>query len=821
VRRAAPPDTVTVVANGRYDAGPIHRFFMGDTYRDVWEEPIRVPVLDLERFAGGLKATEEAGGRQTRSLRFESADGRTWVFRPLLKDRLESVKRFEGTVIMDLFKDGLSGLFPAAPVVAPPFLRAIGIPHPDPILVVLPDDARLGEFRGNFAGRLGTFEEHVSDGDNDPGFAGAVEVLDHEDLLERMNTEPRRHVDARAQLKARLVDMLLGDTDRHRDQWKWARMTPRDSLLTPIPRDRDQVLVTHDGILLRAARKVKPYLVKFDSTHPKVATTRGLSRDLDERLLVELDRRTWDSLVTVVKLAITDSVIRRALHALPEGYHAHLPAIEGKLRSRRDRLHEGASDYYRSLAMIVSIHATDEADEARVVRAADGSVLVELGREGAPWYSRRFIPGETREIRLYLHGGDDRARVTGEAGPGIVLRVVGGGGNNQLADSTAAASRRAVTRLYDRGETPTEVYKPDTAFNRLPWLRANGTLVPPQRDWGTKTVPSVSVGTGRGLGIVPKVGVTQYTYGFRYVPWKRRLSLEGEFASETRGARVLAEGDFRFEESRLHLGGQVEMSEFEVVQFHGFGNDVAYARDPFFDVNQRQLSVRATAGYAFGANRDVSIGPVLKYVSTVNTPGTFISEERPYGVGDFGQLGMEMRLQHDTRDHPSYPLHGVFVRASAASYPGMWSARRAFHRVSATASTYLPVPGPARSVLALRAGGERVFGEFPYYEAAFLGGSRTLRSVRYHRLAGDASLFGAGELRIPVADFPFIIPWNVGLIGFGEAGRVFNDGQSPGGWHRAVGAGFWVGVLSPSYSLSVVFTNGRERGLLIGTGVSF
>ena len=821
LRRADAPDSVTVVANGRYGAGRIHRFFMGNTYRDLWGEPIRVPVLDLERFGGGLKATEEGGGMQTRTLRFASADGRTWVFRPVAKHRLEVAKKFDGTVLMDLFVDGLSGLFPGAPVITPPFLAAIDVPHPTPALVVLPDDDRLGEFREYFGGRLGTIEEHVSDDHDDPGFSGAVEVVDDDELRERMNTRPGRHVDARRQLKARLVDILLGDPDRHHDQWKWGRMSPRDSLLTPIPRDRDQVAATHDGLLLHAARLVKPYLVEFDSTYGPINDAYGLTRDLDERLLSELDWKAWDSLATDVKRAVSDSVIHAALQLLPAAYHPRLGALERTLRARRDRLSAVAASYYRTLSLVASIHATDSADEARIVRDRDGPVLVQLGREGAPWYSRRFVPGETREIRLYLHGGDDRAAVTGAAGPGIALRVIGGGGNNRLVDSTVARTRSGVTRLYDHGETPPERYRPDTAFDRLPWLRANGTLVPPQRDWGTRTVPVVSIGTGRGLGIVPKLGVKHYAYGFRHVPYRRMLAIEGEYSTDTRGFHVLTEGDLRFEQSRLHLGGQAEMSEFEVVQFHGFGNDVAASRDAFYDVHQRQWSLRATAGYAFGTNRDLTLGPVLKYTTTDDAADRFIAEERPYGVGRFGQLGLELRLQHDTRDDPSNPGHGVFVRAAATTFPGIWSARSAFHRVGATASTYLPVPGPKRSVLALRAGGERVFGEFPYYEAAFLGGSRTLRSVRYHRLAGDASLFGTTELRIPVADFPFILPWSTGLIGFAEAGRVFVDGRSPGGWHHAAGAGFWIGVLSPGNSLSVVFTNGRERGLLIGTGVSF
>src|SRR5512132_3671481 len=70
----APPrvvnrDSVTIAAGKRYEAGRFSRFFLGDTYRDLWTTPIRVPVLDLEHYAGGLKPLKEGGGNQTKNLR--------------------------------------------------------------------------------------------------------------------------------------------------------------------------------------------------------------------------------------------------------------------------------------------------------------------------------------------------------------------------------------------------------------------------------------------------------------------------------------------------------------------------------------------------------------------------------------------------------------------------------------------------------------------------------------------------------------------------------------------------------------------------------
>jgi hemolysin activation/secretion protein len=126
-----------------------------------------------------------------------------------------------------------------------------------------------------------------------------------------------------------------------------------------------------------------------------------------------------------------------------------------------------------------------------------------------------------------------------------------------------------------------------------------------------------------------------------------------------------------------------------------------------------------------------------------------------------------------------------------------------------------------RPILAARVGGRRVFGDFPYFDAAFLGGRESVRTIRRQRYAGDAAVFGSLELRIPVAEFPLVFPLSTGVLGFVDAGRVYLDGDSPGNWHTGAGAGIWVGLLKPSTSLTLTWTNSRDRRMLLGTGFAF
>jgi len=246
-------------------------------------------------------------------------------------------------------------------------------------------------------------------------------------------------------------------------------------------------------------------------------------------------------------------------------------------------------------------------------------------------------------------------------------------------------------------------------------------------------------------------------------------------------------------------------------------------------VRQRQWSFQPAVGLSFGPESDVLIGPILRYTSTDSVANRFISRERPYGFDSFGQAGVRLSLHHDTRnevDTARRRLGGVVLNAdvgpplwgtvdvSGSAYPAMWDVESAYQNLSGIAAAYLRFPFLTRPILALRAGGQKLFGNFPYFDAAFLGGSESLRTENRQRYAGDAMVFGTTELRVPIAKFGFILPLDVGALGFVDIGRVYLDGESPGGWHKGAGAGFWVGVIKPETGINVTITNNPERRVL-------
>jgi hypothetical protein len=834
-RRSAGPDTV-VVAGEIYKAGGFHRLLLGDNYRDEWTTPIRVPVLDLRTLHGGLTPTKEGGGMQAKSLRFVAPDSSEYVFRQVRKTDLILTDQFRHTIIWYIVKDEGSASHPTGALAAAPVLATAGVLHPTPKLYFMPDDPLLGEFRKTFGGILGMLEEYPTVPKKGVAFADADKIIDSDELLDDINKDPKNQVDARAFLTARLVDMLLGDNDRHPDQWKWAQLGKNDaSPFEPIPRDRDKVFVSYEGWVLSVARLFQPSLVTFTGKYPNPTHLFANAGEFDRRLLGGLDKSVWDSTADALTRQITDQVIDDAMRAMPPEYARLSRVTAAKLRARRNGLRAASDRYYHELFRHADIHGTDADDRATVTRSGNGIVDVQLqSGNDPPYFSRRFNLSQTKEIRIYLHEGDDRATVEGNVARSIPVRIIGGNGTNTLIDNSTVGGRRNPTRFYDAGTVHNVKYAKDTVdekiniddafnhrFNRRPWLHAYGKLIPPQTDRGSTIRPVGGLHSQRGLGIYPVVGVLRYGYGFRDVPYSTMTQVDFAQATASSRMRVRANFDKRLEESDVHLPVSGYVSQFEVVQFHGFGNDVPDLRGRFYDVRQRQWQFRPAVGFSLSPVSDISLGPIVRYTSTDNLPNRFISQQQPYGFTKFGQAGLQLKMHLDSRYVADTMKPRFIVDVAGTGYPGMWDAATPYQSLDGWAGAFFTLPVPKKPVLAFRAGGKKLWGPFPYFDAAFLGGSETFRTEERQRYAGDASEYGSTELRVPIAKFPFILPLDVGAIGFADAGRVYLNGDSPGGWHTAAGGGFWVGYLNPGTSFNVLFTNRSAHRIVTNFGFAF
>ncbi|MEO5798721.1 MAG: hypothetical protein ABIZ70_03290 [Gemmatimonadales bacterium] len=814
-------DSVTVAVGKHYQAGGFHRFLLGGTYRDLWSQPVRIPVLDLQHAEGGLKPEKAGGGKQTKSLQFSNPDGDEFVFRSFDKDHVEVPGGLADVgVARRTAQDQISNSHPAANLVVPQLLQAVGVHHDTPVLVQMPDDPALGKFRKEFAHRVGGFArvpgKHEGGAE---GFAGPVDVIDSDTLLQRLDRDPATQVDVTAFLAARLVDMLVNNWDRHPGQWKWARAKDATAApWEPISRDYDKAFISVRGLLPSISRKMSANLMVFDSGYPSFAGLTWNSLQFDRRMLAGLDKRTWDSVAQATTRQLSDAAIDEAIAKMPPEYHASVPALRGRLRARRDSLPAQADRFYAYLSGVVDIHATDAADRAIVTREDDRHVDVELtDADGHSYFHRRFDAAETKQLRLYLHGGDDAAVVRGSAKASIPLRIIGGNGTNRLVDSSSVGGDRHPTQLYDVGATKGVAYGPDTLFNRRPLVSQAGGPVAPHKDYGGKSGPTAGLGLNHDFGVAPRLGFAHTSYGFRDEPYSSRFMIEGRYSFKAKGYAVALNHDKRFESSALHVTTLARMSDLEMLNYHGLGNFSPQSeglvvgrsapRTDFYSVNQRQWLLQPALALELSKSTTMSFGPVAQYSVTDSTPGRFVSASLPYGAGKFGEAGVRWSLYHDNRVPKRHAKVGTILDMSASYFPAVWDVEHPFGNVTALVAGYITLPVPLHPYLGLRVGGKKVFGDFPFQESAFIGGRNDVRTLDLQRYAGDASFYGTAEIRIPLFTLNFLLPVNTGLLGTADAGRVFVKGDSPFGWHNALGAGFWVGFHDLTLDVRVMRAN--------------
>jgi len=825
---AAPATLVTVTAGARYQAGWLHRLLLGAHYRDLWTTPLRVPVLDLGRFGGGLTPVRRGGGRETKSLRLEAANGRGYAFRSVDKDPTAALSPdLRQTFVTRIAQDQVSSGHPGGALVVAPLLDAAGVLNAAPQLFVMADDPRLEAFRPEFAGMLGQLEERPpKDPEDEPELGGATRVVTTAKLWEYLDRGPEHRVDARAFLVARLLDLYIGDWDRHAGQWRWARFDEGGvRWWRPIPRDRDQAFSRLDGFLPWLAHFYFLDLVGFGPDYPDLVGLTWDGRVLDRRLLVDLEQPVWDSLATSLQQRLSDSVIDRAVHRLPPEYYARNGVeLTQALQRRRDRLAEAARRYYAMLAHVVDLHGTQQPALVQVERGAGGTVIIRnapraegAGAPGVPFYHRTFHSGETAEIRLYLGGGGDRVVARGSGSGAIVVRVIAGGPRDELVDSSAAG-----VRWYDASGTARALRGPATAVDhrRDPFPPPADPAQDPLRDWGTRTLPMVRLLYATDYGAILGVGATVTRYGFRADPYASRQSVSLSFATAVARPGVEYRGEFRRVAWGLDADVTARASWLDVVRFYGFGNETrAPQPDAFYRVRQADYVFAPALVLAFSPRARFSVGPRVEAAQTMLAAGTLLDSLRPYGTGHFGQVGAEAEFRGDGRNRERAASSGVLVVAGGRAFPAAWDVARPFEEAHAEVATYLTAPIPTGPTLALRAVGRKLWGPYPFHEAAFVGGATTVRGFPEHRFAGDAALIGNAELRLALFRFSLLAPDEFGVFGLGDVGRVYLSGETSDRWHAAAGGGIWVAFLHRSNTLSLAYARSSESsGLYLRAG---
>jgi hypothetical protein len=425
----ASADSVTVAASTLYkNPSFFKRFFLGTNYRTVWATPVTLPVFNLRQ--SGLKIKEMGGGQQTKSLRLLDKSGHEWALRTIDKDVEKALPpRLQNTLAEKVVQDMVSAAHPYAPLTIPTLAKAAGVIAASPVFYFVPDDPAFDTLRNLFKNTVCMLEDREPTPDNSPTKNTAELVTA---LLQNRTTQ----LNEPAILRARLLDMLIGDWDRHQDQWRWGfEKVDKTSSYYAIPRDRDQAYFHSKGVLVKLARALAAkHLVGFANTTSKLKKLNAKSWNFDRLFLSGLDAKHWNNHIQEFTRAVNDSIIHTAVKKMPpEVYPLYGPKIERKLIRRRNGLQKDAMRYYRFLASDVVVNGTAASDHFVIRRTRDSVTVQQFAGADASQllYSRTFYRRETFRVTLVGLDGADTFTDSSTGTSRINVVIDGGTGANR------------------------------------------------------------------------------------------------------------------------------------------------------------------------------------------------------------------------------------------------------------------------------------------------------------------------------------------------------------------------------------------------------
>lgn len=821
-------------ASNQYETGSFHERLLGENYRPAWSQEIDVQVFDLGEEKGGLKILQKGGGQQTLSLRLADSSGHEYVLRSVEKYPAAAIPEpLRETFAQDLVQDQISASHPYAALVVPPLAEAVGLFHTNPRLVYIPDDPRLGEYRSTFTHTLALFEERPDDDWSDaPWFGNSKNIISTAKVVDKLADDNDNRVDEKFVLKNRLFDFIIGDWDRHDDQWRWAEFeTEDDDVYRPIPRDRDQAFFVNEGWLasLWSRRWALP---KFEGFHKEIRWPPGLSfnaRHFDRSFITSLSREEWVEMAEMLRIGLTDAVIEDAIRQWPEEiFNLDGMQVIEKLKSRRDKIVSYALSYYEFLAREVNVTGSDKMECFVVERLSGGNVHVKVykitkkGKREKVLYDRIFRKDETREIRLFGLDGEDVFEISGSAESSIRIRVIGGNGEDLLLDRSTVSGPGKKTWFYDQpgqgqyrsaGEVR-DLSSVDPDVNKYDRLSFEYD----------RLAPLLYGNYNPDDGVFAGAGFIFLKHGFRKEPFSQRHIFLASIAPLTRSYNFSYQGKFTDVVGKWNVEFDADLKAPNFVNnFFGMGNESVYNNDiddeltgdignaiQYYRYRFKEVWIQPSFSRDLGRWGNLKFGPVFQRIE-LEPPGAGSPRYiQTYALGLQEPLfevhnsfaGASWDYAVGRRNDPLFTQRGSVFSIRGRHLSQVEGPKNRFSAYHGSFSLFHSFREESRLVLASRVGGGINSGNYPFYQAQILDGKTSLRGFRKTRFYGDRQLYANFEVRLQLLSFrSYLFPASMGILGFYDVGRIWykNDmGIDPSAidansdvWHKGGGGGVW------------------------------
>ncbi len=820
----------------------IHTSLFGDHYRELYGTKISAPTVLLDTLYGGLTPTRKGGGNQSRSLRLDDVNGKEYVMRALRKSATQYFQavafkdqyiegQYEDTYTEGLMLDFYTAAHPYTPFIIGTLADAVDIYHTNPILYYIPKQNALEHFNDDFGDELYMIEERTTSGHSDvKSFGYSDELISTDDLLKKLRKSDDNYVDEASYIKARLFDMLIGDWDRHQDQWRWAEFEDgKRKMYKPVPRDRDQAFSKFDGFLIKIATSITydiSMMQEYDDDIKNVKKFNISPYPLDIALINQSTYTNWETQVNFLQQHITDNIIDGAFNLLPEEINSETTTeIKSKLKKRLKNLPEIAKAYYEHIEKYAIVKGTDKDNWFDIERLENGKTSIKIynikdDEKGSLIHDKIYSKEKTKEIWIYGLDDKDVFVVNGNAKNVIPLKIIGG----QNKDEFTIENGKKVT-VYDFKSKNNTFNTTKGKRKLIDDYELNSYNYKKLKHHRNAIMPVIGYNPDDGI----KLGINNVftTYGYERNPFTQQHTIKAAYYFATHGFDLYYSGEFANVINNWNFLFEAKFTSPNYsINFYGMGNETVNLEDTFDDDYHRvRMSAHAIYPSLKWIGRmggEFSAGALYESIGIEKTEGRFI-ETQPNVDGNRNKyLGAKASYKYENRDNEAFPTLGMIAKLDLGWKTNLTNGKNLAFITPTLAFAY-KLDTKGKVVLATKFNGNIIIGDsYEFYNAASIGGKNGLRGYRNQRFTGNQSYYQNTDLRFHLGNVKTkLVPLQIGLFGGFDYGRVWLKEENSTDWKTSYGGGFWlVGADMINLNLSV-FNSKEGTYFRFGLGFGF
>jgi hypothetical protein len=170
-------------------------------------------------------------------------------------------------------------------------------------------------------------------------------------------------------------------------------------------------------------------------------------------------------------------------------------------------------------------------------------------------------------------------------------------------------------------------------------------------------------------------------------------------------------------------------------------------------------------------------------------------------------LGGKAKLDIVYTNNEIFPTRGITWFTEVSGMMGLNKNSRPLTKFTSDMTIYASLSDHSTLSAVLRLGGGHSFSKhYEYFQALSMGSGDYLRGYRKNRFSGRSSAYTSAEMRVRLfKSQSYLVPGDVGVMGFYDIGRVWQKGEGSRKWHDAYGGGLYYipyGLVMVSFTVA-------------------